>query len=163
MSRECRNCVLGDSKGLKFMPAGWLSTEISPSCYAALYSPEARIHGCVLKLILWGGRGKGSSRRWDLLLLGKRCCKLQPVCRWNCAGNLVHSWCFSGRYYGDVSTKFLVKHECFYSLISTLTVLLHSLGNFGGKIPMGISSIMSPERPVCNAFCYSPTFTVHRV
>ncbi|XP_071430628.1 adhesion G protein-coupled receptor D2 isoform X2 [Pithys albifrons albifrons] len=32
-------------------------------------------------------------------------------------------------------------------------------GNFGAKIPMGISSIMSPERPVCNV-CYSSTFTL---
>uniref|UniRef100_U3JHF8 Adhesion G protein-coupled receptor D2 n=1 Tax=Ficedula albicollis TaxID=59894 RepID=U3JHF8_FICAL len=32
-----------------------------------------------------------------------------------------------------------------------------SKGNFGAKIPIGISSIMSPERPVCN-ICYSSTF-----
>lgn len=33
-------------------------------------------------------------------------------------------------------------------------MLLHPLGNFGAKIPMGISSIMSPERPVCNVLLF---------
>lgn len=72
--------------------------------------------------------------------------------------------CFSGRYVETQSTEFLVKHEYFYSLVPKLIVLFHSLGNFGAKIPMGISSIMSPERPVCNVFCYSSTFIhIHSV
>lgn len=37
--------------------------------------------------------------------------------------------------------------------------MLHPLGNFGAKIPMGISSIMSPERPVCN--CLLLFFHLH--
>lgn len=61
--------------------------------------------------------------------------------------------------WGTQSTKFLGKHEYFCSLICELIVLFHPLGNFGAKIPMGISSVMSPERPVCNIFCYSSSFT----
>lgn len=64
--------------------------------------------------------------------------------------------------WGTQSTKFLGKDEYFCSLMCELIVLLHPLGNFGAKIPMGISSIMSPERPVCNIFCYSSSFTPPR-